>query len=305
MDAEDRWAPGGWFTTSLPEHLDRLAQEVLRAARGAARQLRQDSPSPTLQTLTLGILEGRVQAMLGPAFTVRPPVGAAAQEEFVRNAIALAVHVRAHSWTEKDLGAASASGQADVPHGGEIVTADAFDVLGRLMLPDSSPEGWTAALVTDVAGGDQTLEAVVKAGKYILHPTFLALTDDATRLIGEALHNINVDRLQKLARALAQPPDPEALQLATWCSSPPATPATYDSAVQPDAPTPIEDPPPPRILTTLPPRNSDRRRPLPLPGREPVAQPDSQPDAPSSLPPPSSAPSTYSPPESPESPSAR
>ncbi|MHC3475678.1 hypothetical protein ACYF6T_44470 [Streptomyces sp. 7R007] len=83
--------------------------------------------------------------------------------------------------------------------------ADAFDVLGRLMLPSSSPEGWTATLVTDLARGDKTLEAAVKLGKYVLHPTFLALANDATRVLAEALHTINVSRLQALADSVREP----------------------------------------------------------------------------------------------------
>ncbi|MFF5303523.1 hypothetical protein ACFY5F_29630 [Streptomyces sp. NPDC013161] len=153
----------------------------------------------TRQAWALGILAGQTQAMLGPDLPDRPPVGRAAQEGFVRTALVLALHVRARSWAEADLGAA---GQEDVSHPGERQAADAFDVLGRLMLPTSSAEGWTAALVTDLARGDETLEAAVKLGKYIAHPTFLALLDDTTRVIGEALHNINVQRLEKLADVL-------------------------------------------------------------------------------------------------------
>ncbi len=108
------------------------------------------------------------------------------------------MHVRAHRWAEVDLGAAGVLGKDDVPHLGERGTADAFDVLGRLMLPHSSPEGWTATLVTDLARGDTTLEAAVKLG--ILHPTLLALADDATRVIGEGRHGLNVRRLKERPR---------------------------------------------------------------------------------------------------------
>ncbi|MEV2236340.1 hypothetical protein AB0H69_48490 [Streptomyces phaeochromogenes] len=214
MDANDHTGPREWATTS-PEHLDQLARGVLTAARDAARQLRRDPPDPARQAWALGKLAGQTQAMLGPAVPDDPPVGAAAQEGFVRTALALAVHVRAHSWAEKDLGPAGVPGRADVPHPGESRTADAFDVLGRLMLPHASPEGWTAALVTDLARGDKTLETAVKVGKYILHPTFLALTDDATRIIGEALHSRNVLRLQELTHQLyyyaaAEPSHPAA-----------------------------------------------------------------------------------------------
>ena len=201
MDADDRSDPPQWSTMS-PEHLDQLACGVLRAARVAARALRENPPDPARRTWALGMLAGQTQAMLGPDLPDHPPVEAEAQEGFVHTALVLALHVRAHSWSERDLGAADVPGQDDVPHPGERRSADAFDVLGRLMLPHASPEGWTATLVTDLARGDKTLEAAVKLGKYVLHPTFLALTDDATRLVGEAWHNINVDRLQELTQSL-------------------------------------------------------------------------------------------------------
>ncbi|WP_158778736.1 hypothetical protein [Streptomyces cellulosae] len=80
--------------------------------------------------------------------------------------------------------------------------ANAFDAAGRMMLPHASPEGWAATVATDLARGDKTLETAVKVGKYILHPTPLALADDATRIVGEALHDLNVRRLQELAHSL-------------------------------------------------------------------------------------------------------
>ncbi|MFH8470574.1 hypothetical protein [Streptomyces sp. NPDC017991] len=194
MDADDR-------AGMSPEHLDRLARGVLRAARDAAWELRQPQ-DPDRRTWALGKLAGQTQAMLGPDLPDYPPIGAAAQEGFVRTALELALHVRAHSWSQRDLGAVGVRGQDDVPHPGESRTADAFDVLGRLMLPHTSPEGWTATLVTDLAHGDKTLEAAVKLGKYVLHPTFLLFTDDATRVVGEALHSLNVRRLHELTNTL-------------------------------------------------------------------------------------------------------
>ncbi|WP_158708913.1 hypothetical protein [Streptomyces sp. NRRL S-920] len=105
--------------------------------------------------------------MLGPDLPRHPPVGTAAREGFVRSALALALHVRAHSWAEKDLGPVGVPGREDVPHPGERGAAEAFDALGRLLLPNASPEGWAATLVTDLARGDETLETAVKVGKYI------------------------------------------------------------------------------------------------------------------------------------------
>ncbi|MFJ8024531.1 hypothetical protein [Streptomyces sp. NPDC096311] len=241
MKAGDRTGPRPWSTTS-PKDLDRLARGVLRAARDAAWELRRDPPDPAQQTWALGKLAGQTQAMLGPDLPDHPPLGAAAQEGFVRTALTLALHVRAHSWAEADLGAAGVPGQADVPHPGERRTADAFDVLGRLMLPHSSPDGWTATLVTDLARGDMTLEAAVKVGKYVLHPTFLALVDDATRVVGEALHNLHVRDLHELTDLLrhyasaAEPSHPAAESL--------PTPAVDVPAPEPDRPSVRELKPP-------------------------------------------------------------
>ena len=227
MDADDRTGLRNWSTAS-PEHFDWLARGVLRAARDAARELRREPPDPVRRTWALGLLGGQTQAMLGPGMPGHPPAGAPAQEGFVRSALAFAVHVRAHSWAEVDLGAAGVPGQDDVPHPGERRAADAFDFLGRLMLPQASPGGWTATLVTDLARGDATLEVAVKMGKYILHPTFLALTDDTTRLIGEALHNLNVRRLNELAHSLrhyasaTEPSRPAAGQIPTPFDLPPS-----------------------------------------------------------------------------------
>ncbi|MFD8813075.1 hypothetical protein ACFV23_16700 [Streptomyces sp. NPDC059627] len=258
MDADDPARTPEWSTTS-PKELDRLARGVLEAARDAARELRGEPPDPERRTWALGMLAGRTQAMLGPDLPDHPPAGAEAQEGFVRTALALAVHVRAHSWADADLGAAGVPGRGDVPHPGddgaphpgEVRAADAFDVLGRLMLPHSSPAGWTATLVTDLARGDATLEAAVKLGKYVLHPTFLALVDDTTCLMGEALHNINVKHLRELNRMLrhhacAEPPDPAAERLPSPTTDP-TSPFFEHPSVMEVEPTPD---PAPRIRRT-------------------------------------------------------
>ncbi|MEV5980896.1 hypothetical protein [Streptomyces sp. NPDC052114] len=248
MDVNDRAVPRQW-ETPLPEHFDQLAKGMRSAARVAARELRRKPSDPARRTWALGVLAGHAQAMLGPGMPDHPPVGDAAQEGFVRTALALALHVRAHSWAEKDLGAAGVAGRDDVPHPGESLAADAFDVLNRLMLPDASAEGWTATLVTDLARGDKTLEAAVKLGKYILHPTFLALTDDATRLIGEALHHLHAHRLQELTRSLRHYADAGPTLPA---AGPEQTHAAYE-------PMPLE-PKVSRQITTQPERPPRRRR---------------------------------------------
>ncbi|MFD5818883.1 hypothetical protein [Streptomyces sp. NPDC127038] len=229
MNADDRPGPRRWSTSS-PAEFDRLARGVLRAARYAARELRREPADPMRRTQALNTLAERTKAML-PDMPDRPPLGAAAQEGFVCTSLALALHVRAHSWAEADLGAFGVPGRADVPHPGERRAADAFDVLGRLMLPHASPEGWTATLVTDLARGDETLEAAVKLGKYVLHPTVLAILDDATRVIGEALHGLNMHDLEELAQSLwayAWDLDPGAVGDADWVEKLLGLPAPLD-----------------------------------------------------------------------------
>ncbi|MEV7390501.1 hypothetical protein [Streptomyces sp. NPDC091215] len=197
MSVDDCMEPLQWAAS--PQQFDRLALEVLRAARSAAQELRRNPPNPEQRAWALGVLAGQRQALLGPA-----PMGAATPDEFVRSSLQLAVHLRAHSWTPDDLARAGLTGKPEadgLPPAGERRTADAFDVLGRLMLPHASPEGWTATLITDLAKGDKTLEAAVKLGKYILHPTFLSLADDMTRMLGEAVHNRAISRLRKLVEA--------------------------------------------------------------------------------------------------------
>ncbi|MFE9406571.1 hypothetical protein ACFYNY_33240 [Streptomyces sp. NPDC006530] len=180
------------------------------------------------------------------------PFGLAAEEELVRNSLKLALHVRAHSWAAADLGPLGVRGRSDVQqldvrhlgerpsgeqHSGEAQMADAIDVLGRLMLPNAAPAGWAATLVTDLARGDKTLEAGVRLGKYAFHPTFLALADDASRIVGEAVHHIHVHRLHELVDVvrdcvgIAQHPAPEveltsAADLATKGLEPPAPSVT-------------------------------------------------------------------------------
>jgi hypothetical protein len=53
-----------------------------------------------------------------------------------------------------------------------------------------------------------------------LHPTFLALVDDITRIVGQSLHNLNVEELKKLVHSLHHyaevappaPPEPRPLK---------------------------------------------------------------------------------------------
>ncbi|MFJ9634863.1 hypothetical protein ACIRU8_44955 [Streptomyces sp. NPDC101175] len=262
-----------WTTTS-PEHFDRLARAVLRAAREAAQELRREPPEPDRRMWALGKLAGQAQEMLGPDLPDHPPTGAAAQEEFVRTALALAVHVRAHSWATADLGSLGVLGQADVPHSGERRASDAFDVLGRLMLPHSSPDGWTATLVTDLARGDEGLEAAVKLGKYVLHPTFLAFVDDATRVLGEALHSIDVNRLRDLTRLLghysdARPSHPVVRQVPTSAAGVPEPKSFRQPMTQPDGHTPDRRYPrlgtPQRMDRTEGPADSPEESKLPQP----------------------------------------
>jgi hypothetical protein len=124
MGADDRTGSGPWAATS-PQHLDQTARRLRTAAWGARLELRRDPPDPALRASALDLPARQVQAMLGPDLPDRPPVGTAAQEEYVRTALALAVHVRACRWAKGDLGALSVPGRDGIPHAGEHWMANA------------------------------------------------------------------------------------------------------------------------------------------------------------------------------------
>lgn len=70
-----------------------------------------------------------------------------------------------------------------------------FDALGALFLPTASAEDWATEIIRDAAKGEPAMEAAVKFGRYVLHPTPLLILNDATRMLGEALYSSNVRRL--------------------------------------------------------------------------------------------------------------
>ncbi|MFD0068911.1 hypothetical protein [Streptomyces sp. NPDC127574] len=201
MDADDSRGLPPWSTTS-PEQLHRVAREMFSAAVIARRELGRTPSDPNRRALAFDRLARETQAVLGPVLPDCQAIGTADQMAFVRAAIQFAGHVISHKWTEADLGGPSIPGREEEAHDGERGTAAVFDVAGRLQLPHASAEGWAAAIATDAARGDRSLEAAVKVAKYVLHPTPLALADDATRVLGEGVHGMNVRRLQELALTL-------------------------------------------------------------------------------------------------------
>lgn len=203
MGADDRKRVSPWAATSGKE-LDRLALQVLRAAREAERELRCRPPDEARRMWAMGKLAGQIQAMLGPELPGQPPTDVARQEGLVRTALALAVHIRSHHWAATDLGLIPVSDRTDPRHLGERQAAEAFDIVGRLTLPYASPEGWAATLATEAARGDKGLEAAVTLAKYALHPTFLGVMDDLTRELGAALHSLNISRLHRLTEELRE-----------------------------------------------------------------------------------------------------
>ncbi|MEU6594349.1 hypothetical protein ABZ923_34970 [Streptomyces sp. NPDC046881] len=172
---------------------ERRAYELLRAARKAAAVLRAQCP-PGERAEKVSEVVWQAAELLGlPPGPV--PGDAASQGKLVKAAGELAVLLRAYNWADSDITVTDLEDAAVVPHVGERGAADGFDALGKLILPEASPEGWASELVTSAARGNPKLEAGVKFGKYLLHPTPLLVLDDLTKIVGQAVHSLNVSRL--------------------------------------------------------------------------------------------------------------
>ncbi|QTE03126.1 hypothetical protein [Streptomyces cyanogenus] len=172
---------------------ERRAYGLLRAARKAAAVLHAQC-SEHERAEKVREVSWQAAELLG----LQPgpvPGDAASQEKLVKAAGELAVLLRAYNWADSDIAVTDLDGAVVVPHVGERAAADGFDALGKLILPEASPEGWASELVTSAAKGNATLEAAVKFGKYLLHPTPLLVLDGFTEIVGQAVHDLNVRRL--------------------------------------------------------------------------------------------------------------
>ncbi|MEU2065005.1 hypothetical protein [Streptomyces sp. NPDC013455] len=169
------------------------AYELLRAARKAAAILRTQCPAEERAEKVSKVVSQAAKLLGLPPGPV--PGDAASQEKLVKAAGELAVLLRAYNWADSDITVTALDDDIVRPHIGERGAADGFDALGKLILPEASPEGWASELVTSSAKGNPTLEAAVKFGKYLLHPTPLLVLDDFTKIVGQAVHSLNVIRL--------------------------------------------------------------------------------------------------------------
>lgn len=169
------------------------ALSLLRTAREAARLLDDPQRKPVREQK---VRELRVTTakLLGLPFA-SVPLDAARQKKLVTHAGELAVLLRAYNWGEQDLALEDVQKAVGPEHVGERGAADGFDALGKLVLPTASPEGWAGELAARAAEGNEYLERAVKLGKYLLHPTPLLILDDLTKIVGQAVHSLNVRKL--------------------------------------------------------------------------------------------------------------
>ncbi|WP_371558693.1 hypothetical protein OG416_38880 [Streptomyces longwoodensis] len=181
------------FAPMTKKERERRACQLLGAAREGAVVLGAQCPLAE-RVEKVSEVAGHVAGLLGlPPGPV--PDDAASQEKLVKAAGELAVLLRAYNWADSDISVTDLDKAADTPHVGERAAADGFDALGKLILPHASPEGWASELVTSAAKGDAKLEAGVKFAKYVLHPTPLLVLDDFTKMAGQAVHSLNLSRL--------------------------------------------------------------------------------------------------------------
>jgi hypothetical protein len=180
------------FAPMTKKERDHRAYQLLRAAREAASALR--CPSDESVKKTVKEVCRQTAELLGlPPGEV--PDDAATQQKFVKAAGELAVLLRAYNWADSDISVTDLEEATAVPHAGERGAAESFDALGKLILPHASPAGWASELVTEAAKGNAKLEAAVKFGKYLLHPTPLLVLNDLTQIAGQAVHSLNIKRL--------------------------------------------------------------------------------------------------------------
>ncbi|XUL87628.1 hypothetical protein ACQ86D_13850 [Streptomyces galilaeus] len=180
--------------------LDNAARNVLRTAREARAALRDGHPG-TAEILDELLLD--FTAMTGRPVLLQPAVRTPEEaERLIRRVAEAAVFVRAHNWHPSDLRAIllqlGASQRREEPHGGERLVAEFLDGLGTLKLVESDDGAdWEFRLAKEAAAGDEMSTTVVKATRYLLHPSFLMLFGDVTELLGNAVYATNVERFDE------------------------------------------------------------------------------------------------------------
>ncbi|WP_406455709.1 hypothetical protein OH768_20695 [Streptomyces sp. NBC_01622] len=121
-------------------------------------------------------------------------------------------------------------GQSETPpgasrvHAGEKAVALAFEVASYVSLREAGPEAWArkGASVT-ARGSGKDIEAAVKIAQYLLGPSPVSMANDVTKMLGEAVANINKQRLQRCAAEVAR------------------AVAAYESSLKPGAAPPLRD----------------------------------------------------------------
>jgi len=106
------------------------------------------------------------------------------------------------------------AGEDEVPPGrstarpGEKAVALAFEIASYVSLRDAGPEPWAhkgASVAAHSSGKD--IEAAVKVAQYLLWPSPVTMANDVTKMLGDAVANINEQRLRRcvdeVARAVA------------------------------------------------------------------------------------------------------
>ncbi|WP_327318145.1 hypothetical protein [Streptomyces sp. NBC_01235] len=187
------------FAPMTRQERENCALHLLRTARDAAGLL--DDPRKSDE------LERKVSELWAAAAGLLPELAELAelpgpvsldtahQRDLIGSAGELAVLLRAYNWADEDLTPGAVQRAVATENVGERGAADGFDALGKLVLPTASAEGWAAELTTRAAEGNETLERAVKLGKYFLHPTPLLILDDLTKIVGQAVHSLNVEKL--------------------------------------------------------------------------------------------------------------
>ncbi|MGW3037460.1 hypothetical protein ACWDCB_40475 [Streptomyces sp. NPDC001178] len=86
--------------------------------------------------------------------------------------------------------------ETDLP--GEKAVEIAFEIASYMALRDAGPESWgRKAATVATSDGSTEVKAVVKTVNYLLGPSALTVINDLTKLAGDAVKNINAERLKQ------------------------------------------------------------------------------------------------------------
>lgn len=197
--------------------LDNAARHTLRTARAAQAVLHGPDGEAQAEVVLAELLLDFGEMTGSPGLLQPDAPTLADKKELARLVAEAALFVRAHNWIESDLKVIlhKVQGAEDQPHDGERLVEEFLDGLGTLQLVASDDGAdWGFRILKDASADDEKRAVVVKAARYLLHPSFLMIFGDITEILGDAQYATNVKRftecmagIEALTTECLPPPD--------------------------------------------------------------------------------------------------